>query len=168
MANTASPFLWGAGTSNNGLLASYLTLMTTELNSLATAGVIVSSANGLSTNGVFNNTLTGQGIMGDVYLTIASAVTTVTAGAGLSGWFMVSPDAGTTYEQVTLAPPRPPDFVIPVPIGLLVTPFVYKTVGVHKVPIPATYFKIVVQSNLGVSLPSSGNTLKLAVVGLDY
>jgi hypothetical protein len=168
MANTNTPFLWDTGTTNNGLLASYLTLMTTELNTLATAGVIVSSAGGLSTNGVFNSTLTGRAQLGDIYLTIASAVTTVTAGAGMSGWFMTSPDAGTTYEQVTLAPPRPPDFIIPVPVGLLVTPFVYKTVGVHKVQIPATYFKVVVQSVLGVSLPASGNTLKMAVVGLDY
>jgi hypothetical protein len=39
---------------------------------------------------------------------------------------------------------------------------------VHKVPVPATYFKVVVQSNLGVGTPASGNTLKMAVVGLDY
>lgn len=168
MANTNTPFLWDSGTTNNGLLASYLTLMTTELNTLATAGVIVSSAGGLSTNGIFNSTLTGRAQMGDIYLTLASAVTTVGNGANLSGWFMTSPDAGTTFEQVTLAPPRSPDFTIPMPVGLLVTPFVYKTVGVHKVPIPATYFKIVVQSNAGVSFPASGNTLKLAVVGLDY
>jgi len=167
MANSNTPFLWDSGTTNNGLLASYLTLMTTELNTLATAAVIVSSAGGLATNGIFNSTLTGRAQLGDVYLTLASAVTT-TAAAVFSGWFMTSPDAGTTFEQVTLAPPRSPDFVIPMPVGLLVTPFVYKSVGVHKVPIPATYFKVVVQSNAGVSFPASGNTLKLAVVGLDY
>ena len=167
MANTNTPFLYDSGTTNNGLLASYLTLMTTELNTLATAGVIVSSAGGLSTNGVFNSTLTGRSLYADVYLTLASAVTTL-AGSVLSGWFMTSPDAGTTYEQVALAPPRTPDFVIPTPVGLLVTPFVYKSIGVHKVQVPATYFKIVVQSSLGVSMPASGNTLKMAIVGLDY
>lgn len=167
MANTGSPFLWGAGTSNNGLLVSAVTLMTTELNTLATAGVIVSSAGGLATNGVFNNTLTGQGTFGDVYLTLASAVTT-TAGALLDGWFMTSPDGGTTYEQVALAPPRSPDFIIPMPVGLLVTPFVYKSIGVHRVQVPATYFKVVVQSQAGVSFPASGNTLKLAIPALDY
>ena len=61
-----SPFLWGAGSSNNGLITSALTLMTTELNSLASSSGVVSSAGGLSTNGVFNNTLTGQAILGDV------------------------------------------------------------------------------------------------------
>jgi hypothetical protein len=168
MANTSSPFLWDSGTTNNGLTASYLTLMTTELNTLATAGVVVSSAGGLSTNGVFNSTLTGRAVFADIFLTVASAVTTVGAGANLTGWFMISPDSGTTYEQVALAPPRNPDFIIPTPVGLLATPFVYKSIGVHKVPVPAMYFKVVVQSNLGVSLPSSGNTLKMAVTSIEY
>ena len=168
MANTASPFLWDSGTTNNGLLASYLTLMTTELNALASAAVIVSSAGGLATNGIFNSTLTGRSMLADIYLTLASAVTTVGAGANVSGWFMTSPDAGTTFEQVALAPPRNPDFIIPTPVGLLVTPFVYKSIGVHKVPVPATYFKVVIQNNLGVLMPATLNTLKMAIVGLDY
>jgi hypothetical protein len=47
-----SPFLWGAGSSNNGLITSALTLITTELNSLATATAVISSVGGLSTNSV--------------------------------------------------------------------------------------------------------------------
>jgi hypothetical protein len=168
MANTGSPFLWGAGASNNGLITSALALMTTELNSLASGSGIISSANGLSTNGVFADTLTGQAILGDVYFKLGGSATP-TAGANIAGWFLTSPDGGTTYENTTVSPARAPDFVIPVPANAYTGGGqVFKTPGVHKVILPATYFKLYVVGTLGVSLPSSGNTLTLASPTIDY
>ena len=158
--NSQTPFIWGQGTSNNGLLTSAITLMTTELNTLGSGSVAVSSS-------AYNNSNTLQATLGDIYLTLSASVTT-TAGAVVSGWFLTSPDGGTTYEQSTLAPPRAPDFTIPLLVGALSSPFVYKSVGVHKVIVPATYFKVLLQNNTGVAWPASSNTLKLAVVSLDY
>jgi hypothetical protein len=67
-ASAATPFLWQPGTSNNGLYAPSLTLMTTELNSLASGSVAVSSVGG--TSGVFSNANTGQVIWSPMMLTI--------------------------------------------------------------------------------------------------
>jgi hypothetical protein len=163
-----SPFLWGAGSSNNGLYQSALTLMTTELNSLASGSGVVSSAGGLSTNGVFNNTLTGQAVLGDVYFNLGGSATP-TAGANIAAWFMTSPDGGTTYEDTTVALSRAPDFIIPVGVHAYTGGGqVFKSNGVHKVIVPATYFRLYVVGTLGVALPPSGNTLKLASPTINY
>lgn len=167
MANTGSPFLWGSGASNNGLITSALTLMTTELNSLAFSSGVVSSANGLSTNGVFNNTLTGQAILGDVSF-LAGGAFTPTAGANISGWFIKSRDGGTTYEYSSATPPRAPDFIIPLVVAAYSTSQQAWSAGTHKVVVPATYFKVYAINNAGVSLASSGNTLVLSLPTIDY
>jgi hypothetical protein len=165
-----SPFLWGAGSSNNGLISSALTPMATELNSLATATAVISSAGGLSTNGVFNDTLTGQAILGDVYLKLGAIGTALSAGANVAGWFLISPDGGTTYENYVtgVALARAPDFIIPLPATTITSGWVYKSVGVHKVIVPATYFKVVLQNNSGQTFASSGNTLTLASPTINY
>jgi hypothetical protein len=165
--NSATPFLWGAGTSNNGLLTSLVPLMSTELNGLANASGIVSSALGLSTNGIFNNTLTGQGIYGDVSF-LAGGAFTPTAGGNINGWFIRSRDGGTTYEYSGATPTRPPDFVIPLVAAAYAANQQAWSMGVHAVRIPATYFKVYVVNSAGVTLYTSGNTLTLDVVGLDY
>ncbi len=162
-----SPFLWGAGSSNNGLIISALTLMTTELNSLASSSGVVSSAGGLSTNGVFNSTLTGQAILGDVSF-LAGGAFTPTAGANIAGWFIKSKDGGSTYEYSGAVSPRAPDFIIP----LVAAPYAANqqawSAGTHKVIVPAGYFKVYVQNNAGATLYSSGNTLVLSSPTINY
>ena len=162
-----SPFLWGAGSSNNGLITSALTLMTIELNSLASGGGAVSSAGGLSTNGVFNDTLTGQAILGDVSF-LAGGAFTPTAGANITGWFIKSRDGGTTYDWSSAAPARAPDFIIPLIASAYVANQQAWTPGTHKVIVPAGYFKVYAVNNSGVSLPSSGNTLALSSPSINY
>jgi hypothetical protein len=103
----ATNFLWNAGTSNNGLLTSAITLMSTELESIASAAVIVSSVGGSS--GLFTNSNTAQAIWADLFYYPGNAGCTPTAGANMSGWFLTSPDGGTTFESATVAPARPPD-----------------------------------------------------------
>ncbi len=162
-----SPFLWGAGSSNNGLITSALTLMTIELNSLASGGGVISSAGGLSANGVFNNTLTGQAILGDLSF-LAGGAFTPTAGANIAGWFIKSRDGGTTYEYSGATPPRAPDFIIPLVAAAYSANQQAWTPGTHKVIVPAGYFKVYAVNNSGVSLYTSGNTLVLSSPTINY
>jgi hypothetical protein len=158
--NTATPFLWGAGTSNNGLLTSVLTLMTTELNALGIGSGVVSS-------NAFNNSQTGQAVFGDVSF-LAGGAFTPTAGGIISGWFIRSRDGGSTYEYSGAVPTRPTDFTIPLIAAAYAANQQAWSVGIHAVRIPATYFKVYVQNNNTVALFTSGNTLVLSPVGLDY
>ena len=162
----ATNFLWNAGTSNSGLLVSSVTLMTTELNSLVNAGTAVSSVAG--TSGKLTNSNTGQGMIGEVYLTLGAIGTAVSSGGNVAGWFLVSPDSGTTYENTVSgsALPRPPDFIIPVPATTITAGWVYKAAG--PIMIPALQFKIFVQNNLGQTLASSANTIKIAPYAMSY
>ena len=163
-------FLWYQGTSNNGLLTSAFNLMTTEIESLTTGSVIISSVGGAS--GVFSATQTGQAIFGDIFFSfgnpgIASALT---AGACIAGWFLTSLDGGTTFEITTAAPPRAPDFIIPCPattIAAGAAPF--KATGLVR--LPALEFKVLIQNNTGQTIGNGSTTvpyLKLAPVAMQY
>lgn len=149
--------LYAPGTSNSGLLTSAISLQTTELNALANASVIVSSVGG--TSGLFTNSNTGQAKVGEIFFTLGT-VTTMSAGANLAGWFLQSPDSGTTLESLTVVPPRPPDFIVP--LDATTGNKVYKAAG--QVRLPALQFKVLVQNNSGQAFTSTGNTLKLAPI----
>lgn len=156
-----SNFLWFGGASNSGLLATPLTLMTTELNALTNASVAVSSVGGAA--GKFTNADTAQAMFAHIHFTLGS-VTTMIAGANLSGWFLESPDSGTTFEPTGAAPARAPDFIIPLP--LTTGGGTYKSQGLVRVP--ALQFKVLVQNNSGQTFTATGNTLKLAPVAVQY
>ena len=118
-------FLWASGTSNSGLLTSLLSLQTTEMNSLANAGVALSSVGGSS--GKFTNSDTAQAVWGDIFLTLGAIGSALSAGANLAGWFLVSPDSGTTYEPTSAALSRPPDFIVPLPATTISAGAMYKS-----------------------------------------
>jgi hypothetical protein len=160
----ATNFLWDAGTSNNGLLTSAVTLQSTEMNSLANASLIVSSVGGAS--GVFTNSNTAQALLGEIYLTLGAIGTALSAGANLAGWFLTSPDGGTTYESTTVQPARPPDFWVPLPATTISGGTTFKAVG--PIGIPALEFKVLVMNNTGQALAASANTIKLAPVAVQY
>ncbi len=166
--NSQTPFLWGAGASNNGLLQSALTLLSTEMNSLANAGTALSSVGGSS--GLFSNSDTGQATQGDVYLTLGAISSALVAGAVVSGWFLPSPDGGTTFDNYVsgAALSRAPDFIVPLPATTITAGWAYKSFGMHKVIVPAYKFKVMIQNNTGQTFASSGNTLILASPTLDY
>ena len=155
----ATNFLYGAGTSNNGLLTSVLTLLTTELNSLASAALIISSVVG--TSGLFTNSNTGQGIYADLFFNLG-AVTAMTAGGNLAVWFLTSPD-GSTFESTTVVPPRAPDAIVP-----LDATTGSKVYAAKRVILPALNFKVLVQNNSGQAFTASANTLKAAIYSVQY
>ncbi len=162
----ATPFLWD-GTSP---LVSAFNLMTTEIESLTTGSVIVSSVGG--TSGVFALSATGQAIFGDIFFSFGNpgVGTALSAGANIAGWFLTSPDGGTTYEIATVVPPRAPDFIIPCPattIGAGVAPF--KATGLVR--LPPLQFKVLIQNNTGQTLGNGSTTapyLKVAPVAMQY
>jgi hypothetical protein len=142
-----------------------ITLLTTELNSLANNASATSSVNGSS--GVFDNSsgMAGDGsIVGDVELTIGGALGgTPAAGYGLSIWFLRSFD-GTTFEgyapgTTSTAPlNRQADVIFN--FGGQGTP--NSPAIIPDVAMPVGHFKALAWSNgAGVSLPSSGNSLKI-------
>ena len=159
-------FLWYPGTSNNGLLVSALTLMTTELNSLASGNSASSSVGGSS--GVFTNSNTAQGMVGEIYLTLGAIGSACAAGANAAGWFLVSPDGGSTFENVVsnTALPRPPDFLVALPATTITAGWVYK--GISPVMIPSLEFKVYLQNNSGQTWASTANTIKLAPYAMQY
>lgn len=158
------PFLWGLGTSNSGLLAALLTLQSTELNSLTNTSVALSSVGGSS--GKFTNANTGAAIWGDLFLTLGAIGSALSNGANIAGWFISSADSGSTYEKASIAPARPPDFIIPLPATTISAADQFKSAG--KVLLPAVQFKVLLQNNTGQSLASSANALKLAPISVQF
>jgi hypothetical protein len=159
-----TPFLWGLGTSNNGLLASLLTLQSTELNSLASGSVALSSVGGSS--GKFTNANTGAAIWGELFLTLGTIGSALQSGANVAGWFISSSDSGSTYEKSSAAPSRPPDFIIPLPAATISAADQFKAAG--KILLPSVQFKVLLQNNTGQTFASSANTLKLAPISVNF
>ncbi len=162
----ATNFLWSA----TSPLVSAFNLMTTEIESLTSGSVIISSVGG--TSGVFTLTNTGQSIFGDIFFSFGypGVGSALSAGANIAGWFLTSPDGGTTYETPYYAPPRSPDFIIPCPattISAGAAPF--KATGLVRMP--PLQFKVMIQNNTGQTLGNGSTTvpyLKLAPVAMQY
>lgn len=142
------------------LLGSPVTLLSTELNSLAssaTAGAI-SSVGGAS--GVFNNTFGGGGLggytLGQFELVLGSPAGSLTAFTAASIWFLTEVD-GTDYEDggASVIPARRPDVIIPVrAVGTA-----QRIIIVAYMP-PSNWFALLSQST-GQTWAASGNTLKV-------
>jgi hypothetical protein len=161
----ATNFLHNTGTS--GFLVTPFNLMTTELNTLTNGSIVVSSVGG--TSGVFSQTNTSQAQYGYVWITLGGNFAfTPAAGANLAGWFINSTDGGTTFEKSSVAPPRAPDFLIPLTAASYAASDVVYAAGL--VPLPYGSFKVLIQNNAGASasLASSGNILKVGPTADQY
>lgn len=166
----ATDFLLAAGT--NGFIATPFNLLSTEagFDSLANGSSVVSSVGG--TSGVFSQTNTAQAPQGGIWFQSGGSFTPTTGGY-LAGWFLRSPDGGTTFEATTTSsatqPPvqRSPDFIIPLFPAAYASGTVSWAQGA-EVPLPWESFKVALWNMSGVALPVSGNVVKLGPVALQY
>jgi hypothetical protein len=165
----ATNFLDAPGT--NGFIATPFNLLTTEINTLGSGSAATSSVGG--TSGVFNQTNFANGIWGSIYFTSGGAFTPTT-GQALLGWFLISPDGGTTFESVIATPSttvaalsRTPDFVIPLDNAAFASGNIRWAQG-RYVKLPWESCKILVQNTGTTALPASGNIIKCGPVAVQY
>ena len=164
----ATNFLLAAGT--NGYVSSLTTLMTTELNALASGGAATSSVGGSS--GVFTQSSTSNGIWANVQFT-AGGASTPTAGGYIAGWFLLSLDGNSTIETAistpsttVLALPRTPDFIIPFDAVALTAGNIKTANGLIRMPFGS--YKLLVQNLTGAALSATGHTIKAATGAVQY
>lgn len=155
-ANAVTNFLWsGAGSYDAGPT----TLLSTELNSL-----VNSNSNSLSTLGAaFQNTSAWE--LADAEFLPGAAITPV-AGAFMELWLLRSLDGGTNYAfgSATAAPARPADITIPVPAGTSITP----RADEPGLVMPPSFYKPIARNQTGVTLPASGNIIRLSFYTQQY
>lgn len=156
--HTATSFLYAPGT--NGFTTAPFTVMSTDLNTWASTQTVISSVNG--TSGKFSQASTGNSIFGRCWYINGTAVTTPTAGANISLWFLTSTDGGTTFEAAVAGtpgtpPPRSPDIVIPVATVTLTSGVIY--MSPPRQNLWAETVKIVAQNNTGVALTGTGQSI---------
>lgn len=155
-------FYLDPGTS--GFIATPFNLMTTELNALANGSTASSSVGGSS--GVFTQSNFTNAMLTEIVFTAGGAFTP-SAGGTLNGWWLKSPDGGTTYEKsnVTTALPRPPDFYIPLlPLAYTSSDISFGVIA--ACPWPTA--KVFVYNNSGTTLPATGNVIRAGPVGWGY
>src|SRR6266436_6441176 len=109
------------------------------------------------------------GIWGQVHLLTGGAFTPA-AGGFLEGWFLYSPDGGTSFEKANYASgtdlPRPPDFIIPFANVATAANDVYAASGICRMPWWTT--KVYIGNRTGVALSASGHILKVGPVAIQY
>lgn len=150
----ATNFLHATGT--NGFIVSPFDLFNNTdaaFDNLANGNTVTSANAGSS--GKFNQTNFGSAQYGLIWFTVGDVAFTPTAGGNLTGWFIHSPDGGSTFENTdaNVAIPRPPDFIIPFTAAALNTSDIIFASGL--VLLPYDTVKVYVQNNSGVTL---GNT----------
>ena len=150
-----------AATGTNGFLTSSAVTAfssgTTTINSLSNASLAVSTS-------VFSETDTAQGLMGYVAVTFGTTWGPATAGGNITGWWLFSPDGGSTYETTLTA--RPPDWTVAVStsMGAAAT---QRAIS-QLVPLSWSTFKVLVQNNTGATLSSSSMALTFMAVAEQY
>ncbi len=149
-------------TTQEYLLGSAVTLMTTELNSLASSATLAAGAISTvgGTSGLFNNTAGGGGLGGYTFgqweLELAAPAGTLTAGTGAFVWLLTTVD-GTNYEDGSnsVIPARPPDIILPVRA-------VSTTQRIIRVlMMPQGNWYVLVSQNTGQTWGATLNTLKV-------
>lgn len=155
MANVVN--YWDLGTAT--------TLMTTELNALATssgltAGAISSVA---GTSGLFNNVFGGAVLLGyplgKYELTLAAPSGAVSGAVFV--WFLNSVD-GTNYEDgsASIIPARPANLIFP----LRSVTSTAQRIILDQMPLPTGSFFVLLAQNSGQAFAATTNTLKVTPV----
>lgn len=139
------------------LLGSTQTLMTTELNALASSSTLSAGAASASP---WDNTQGGGGgdgyLRGDLELVLGTPAGALAAGTACYVWFLRQVD-GTNYEDgsATITPSRRPDAIIKVRAVATGQRCVEPDVRA-----PAGKVTVLVSQNTGQAWAASGNTLK--------
>jgi len=156
----ATNFLEATGGSTAGYFSSVTTLISSEMVSLASSLTAV-SASTFTSSGSF-----GQAIWGEVYLKVTASFAP-TAGGSISGWFLRSPDGGTTFESTTGSSGtgigRAPDFIVAFSTVSYASSNIIGGSGLVKMPWSPS--KVFIQNNSGATLPSSTNGYPLISIG---
>lgn len=161
----ATNFLEYSG-GTGGFLTSPINVLTSELNALANGSGTTSSVGG--TSGVFTQASWGSGVWGVAHF-IAQAGFTPTAGGYIAGWFLYSPNAGSTFEfSVSNTDlPRPPDFIIPLFASAYAAGNFSQSSGIFRLPWWST--KVFVMNHAGAALPTSAsNAIQIGSVAIQY
>lgn len=165
----SSNFLEAAGT--NGFIATPFNLLSTELNALGTGLSATSTVGG--TSGVFNQVNNANGIWGSLYF-VSGGTFTPAVGAFLAGWFLRSPDGGSTFETATAtasttvqALSRSPDFTIPLDNAVFNSGNIRWCQG-SFVMLPWESYSVILQNMSGGALPTSGNLIKVGPTAIAY
>lgn len=163
----ATNFLEATGGSSVGYFSTLVTLSSTELVSLGSSVTIAGTT-------VFTSSASfGQAVWGEVSIKFGGAITPATGGF-ISGWFVKSPDGGTTFETPpasagSLGLARPPDFVIPLSSFAYANTNIAFASGLVKMPWSPN--KVYIQNNAGAALPSSATaytSIFLGPVAIQY
>ena len=169
----ATNFLHSTSTASNGFLVSpFLVIGTTttstsgEFTAIANGSGVVSNTNGAS--GVFNFSNTAAAQYGYFYATTGNSSGWLpTAGGNLTGYFIHSPDGGTTFLTTAMLPPAIPDFIIP--FGSTAGLPASSIVGWSPlVLLPYNSFKVYLVNNSGATSASVNNFIKCAPVADQY
>jgi hypothetical protein len=150
-------------TTTTYVLGSATTLLSTELNSMASSSstFVVSTVGG--TSGLFSNTYGGGGLggytLGQFELKLAAPGGTLTASPVLF-WFLQSVD-GTNYEDgsTSVLPARQPDLIIPVRAVSTA-----QRIGGIYAPLPVGNWYVLIEQQTGQTWGSTLNTLKVTPV----
>jgi hypothetical protein len=154
----AANFLEATAGSTIGYFSAVTTIISSELVSLASSGTATSGS-------VFTSSASfGQAIWGEVLVKFGGAITP-TVGGFIAGWFLRSPDGGTTFEVTGTSVPqaRSPDFTIPLSTLAYANTNVAYATGIVRMPWSPS--KIFIQNNTGATLPSSATAYTLIQLG---
>lgn len=144
-------------TTEKYVLGSVATLMSTELNSLATSsGLTAGAISGSAYNNVQGGGAGDGYVLGDLELVLAAPAGALTAGTAAYIWFLRDPD-GTNYEDggASIIPARQADVNVPVrPVSTA------QRITIKGVVAPAGTFFTLLSQNTGQAWGASGNTVK--------
>jgi len=140
-------------TGTNGFGSAVSLMGSTDLNALSSGGTVTGSQKQQSDFASAQRAL--------LVLEVLTAGWNVSAGGNLTGWFLLSPDAGSTYEATitNVGPARVPDFIIPLPTVSPIAAGLYVSEGPY-ILLPYGDFKTVILNNTGANTSSNNHTLK--------
>jgi hypothetical protein len=168
----AGNFLLTAGT--NGLFSAARTVTwSTSLNGLASGSRAISDTT--ADTGKFTQSSFGSAMWGMAEFSHITATLAATQGGALIGWWLLSRDNGSTYENESSTTPsttvpavaRPPDFIVPLYTGGTAIP-AGALKWSQRFLLPSVTAKVIVQNYSGAAFSAHDHTLTIFGVADGY